>query len=254
MTNRIEKRFTQLKKEKKKALVTFITAGDPSPKICENILNDLPRHGVDMIEIGIPFSDPMADGPTIQRSSQRAISSGSNLKKTFEIIRKFRIKNNDIPIVLMGYFNPIFQFSLKSFFIKCKSIGIDGVIIVDLPPEENELINQYTLKYNVHNIRLITPTTDSSRLKKVLKHTSGFLYYVSIAGITGTKKPLISGVKKAISKIKRNTNLPVLVGYGIDRYEGIKRLNAVAGGCGIGSAIEKILAEDLKQQPGAEKI
>lgn len=254
MTNRIEKRFTQLKKEKRKALVTFITAGDPSPKICENILNELPRHGVDMIEIGIPFSDPMADGPTIQRSSQRAISSGSNLKKTFEIIRKFRTKNNEIPIVLMGYFNPIFQFSLKSFFIKCKSIGIDGVIIVDLPPEENDLINQYTLKYNVHNIRLITPTTDSSRLKKVLKHTSGFLYYVSVAGVTGTKKPLISGVKKAISKIKKNTKLPVLVGFGIDSYQQIQNLNKVADGCVIGSAIIKIIEENLNKKSDPKKI
>lgn len=254
MTNRIEKKFAQLRKKKKKALVTFITAGDPSSKICEKILNDLPRYGVDMIEIGIPFSDPMADGPTIQRSSQRAIFSGSNLKKTFEIVRKFRIKNNDIPIVLMGYFNPIFQFNLKDFFIKCKSIGIDGVIIVDLPPEENDLINQYTLKYNVHNIRLITPTTDSNRLKKVLKHTSGFLYYVSIAGITGTKKPLLSGVKRAISRIKKNTELPVLVGFGIDSYKQIKSLNQIADGCVIGSAIIKIIEDSLNKNLNSNKI
>jgi len=254
MSNRIERKFTQLKKEKKKALVTFITAGDPSAKICEKILNDLPRHGVDMIEIGIPFSDPMADGPTIQRSSQRAISSGSNLKKTFEIVRKFRINNNDIPIILMGYFNPIFQFSLKSFFVKCKSIGIDGVIIVDLPPEENDLIDQYTLKYDVHNIRLITPTTDSNRLKKVLKHTSGFLYYVSIAGITGTKKPLLSEVKSAISKIKKNTKLPVLVGFGIDSYQQIKSLNEIADGCVVGSAIIKIIEDNLKKNLNSNKI
>ncbi len=254
MTNRIEKKFTQLRKEKKKALVTFITAGDPSPKICEKILNDLPKNGVDMIEIGIPFSDPMADGPTIQRSSQRAISSGSNLKKTFEIVRKFRIKNNDIPIVLMGYFNPIYQFSLKKFFIKCKSVGVDGVIIVDLPPEENDLINQYTIKYDVHNIRLITPTTDSNRLKKVLKHTSGFLYYVSIAGITGTKKPLLSGVKGAISKIKQNTKLPVLVGFGIDSHQQIKSLNQIADGCVIGSAIIKIIEDSLNKNLNSEKI
>ena len=247
MINRIERTFKKLKADGNKALVSFITAGDPNMKTSEQILFDLPKYGVDIIEVGIPFSDPMADGPTIQRSSQRAISAGSSLSRTFTIINKFRKVNSSTPIILMGYFNPIFQFGLKKFFSSCKIVGVDGIIVVDLPPEESELINVYTKKYGIHNIRLITPTTDKKRLKKILKFTSGFLYYVSIAGITGTKKPSILDVKNAVNKIKINTNLPVVVGFGIDNYKQAKALSKFSDGCVIGSAIIKIIESNKEQ-------
>ncbi len=245
MINRIEKTFINLKADGKKALVSFITAGDPNMETSEQILNDLPKYGVDIIEVGIPFSDPMADGPIIQRSSQRAISAGFNLSKIFTIIRNFRKTNLTTPIVLMGYFNPIYQFGLKKFFTTCQRVGIDGIIIVDLPPEENNLVNSYTKEYNVHNIRLITPTTNKSRLNKILKFTSGFLYYVSITGITGTKKPSVVEVKKAVSRIKNSTSLPVVVGFGINNSKQIQELNKFSDGCVVGSAIIRII-EDQK--------
>ena len=244
--NRIEKTFEKLKKDGNKALVSFITAGDPDLDTSEKLLNDLPNYGIDLIELGIPFSDPMADGPTIQRSSQRAIQAGSNLKKTFSIVKRFRTHNNYTPIILMGYFNPIFQFGLREFFVSCSDVGIDGLIIVDLPPEEDKLINSYTTKHNVHNIRLVTPTTHKTRLKKILKHSSGFLYYVSIIGITGTKKPSIANVKNSLKIIKENTKLPILVGFGIDSFDQVQSLNKISDGCVIGSAIIKIIEKNRK--------
>lgn len=245
ISNRIEKKFLELKKEKRKALVSFITAGDPNLKTSQKIMNLLPSFGTDIVEIGIPFSDPMADGPTIQKSSQRAIKSGTNLKKTLEIVKNFRTIHNHTPVVLMGYFNPIFQFGLVNFFSKASRVGVDGLIIVDLPPEENQLIENLTKKFNIHNIRLLTPTSDKGRLKKILKSTSGFLYYVSIMGITGTKKPSISSVKKSITQIKKHTNLPVLVGFGINNSRQVYEINKFADGCVVGSAIIKILEKSL---------
>jgi len=209
MRNRIDKKFCELREKNKKALVTFITSGDPNQNISKKIMNFLPKVGVDLIEIGIPFSDPMADGPTIQKSSQRAISSGATLKSTFDLIKDFRKSETNTPIILMGYFNPIFQYGLKKFFQQCSFIGIDGLIIVDLPPEENEYIEKFTKEFNIHNIRLLTPTTNKKRLKKVLKSTNGFLYYISIMGITGTKKPSIVAVNKSVKQIKKMTSLPV---------------------------------------------
>ena len=169
MSNRIDQKFIALEKEKKKALVSFVTSGDPNFHSSKKIIESLPSFGTDFIEIGLPFSDPMADGPTIQRSSQRAIKSGINLEKTFKIIKDFRKNDQKTPIILMGYFNPIFQFGLKSFFVTCRKVGVDGLIVVDLPPEEDSLIKNYTEKYNVYNIRLITPTTDKNRLRKISK-------------------------------------------------------------------------------------
>ena len=160
MSNRIDQKFVALENEKKKALVTFVTSGDPDFNSSKKIIESLPKFGADFVEIGIPFSDPMADGPTIQRSSRRAIRSGINIEKTFQIIENFRKSNKKTPIILMGYFNPIFQFGLKKFFLRCSRVGVDGLIIVDLPPEEDSLIKNYTHKYNVYNIRLVTPTTN----------------------------------------------------------------------------------------------
>ena len=195
----------------------------------------------------------MADGPTIQRSSQRAIKSGINLAKTFKLIENFRESNRKTPVILMGYFNPIFQFGLKKFFQICKKVGVDGLIIVDLPPEEDSLIKDYTQQYNVYNIRLVTPTTNKDRLSKISRSSKGFLYYVSIMGITGTKKPSISILKKSILKIKKNTKLPVLVGFGINNANQVKEINKFANGCVIGSAIINLIEDSKKGNYSIEK-
>ncbi len=253
MLNRIDQKFINLDKEKKKALVAFVTSGDPDFHSSKKIINSLPKFGADFIEIGIPFSDPMADGPTIQRSSQRAIKSGINLTKTFKLIENFRGSNQKTPVILMGYFNPIFQFGLKKFFQICKNVGVDGLIIVDLPPEEDSLIKNYTHKYNVYNIRLVTPTTNKDRLNKISRSSKGFLYYVSIMGITGTKKPSISILKKSILKIKKITKLPVLVGFGINNANQVKEINKFANGCVIGSAIINLIEDSKKANYSIEK-
>ena len=254
MSNRIDNKFITLKKEKKSALVSFVTAGDPSFQVSKKIISSLPKFGADLIEIGIPFSDPMADGPTIQRSSQRAIKSGINLNKTFEIVKSFREIDQNTPIILMGYFNPVFQFGLKDFFKTCKNVGVDGLIIVDLPPEEDNLIISFTEKYDVYNIRLVTPTTDKKRLKKISKSSKGFLYYVSIMGITGTKKPSLSSLKTSILNIKKITNLPILAGFGINSSDQVKQINKFADGCVIGSAIIKIIEDSKKENYPIKKI
>ena len=254
MLNRIDQKFIALEKEKKKALVSFVTSGDPDFRSSQKIISSLPQFGADFVEIGLPFSDPMADGPTIQRSSQRAIRSGINIEKTFQIIENFRKSNKKTPIILMGYFNPIFQFGLKKFFLRCSKVGVDGLIIVDLPPEEDSLIKNYTHKYNVYNIRLVTPTTNKIRLKKISKSSKGFLYYVSIMGITGTKKPSLSLLKKSVLEIKKNTKLPILVGFGIDNSNQVKEINKFADGCVIGSAIINLIEQSNKEKYSIERI
>ncbi len=254
MSNRIDQKFITLEKEKKKALVSFVTSGDPNFHSSKKIIESLPSFGTDFIEIGLPFSDPMADGPTIQRSSQRAIKSGINLEKTFKIIKDFRKNDQKTPIILMGYFNPIFQFGLKSFFVTCRKVGVDGLIVVDLPPEEDSLIKNYTEKYNVYNIRLITPTTDKNRLRKISKSSKGFLYYVSIMGITGTKKPSLSLLKRSIIEIKKYTKLPILVGFGINSSKQVKEINKFADGCVVGSAIINLIEDSEKEKYSIERI
>ena len=248
MENRIDKKFFELKKQDKKALACFVTSCDPSIELSEKIINSLPYYGADIIEIGIPFSDPMADGPTIQRSSLRAIKSKSSVSKTFEIIKNFRKKDRLTPIILMGYFNPIFQFGLNNFFSQGRIVGVDGIIIVDLPPEEDSLIEEQTQKNNIYNIRLIAPTTSKERIKRISNSSRGFLYYVSIMGITGTKKPSINSVKKSINSIKKITSLPVLVGFGINSHEQVKELNKFSDGCVVGSAIINLVENALQKK------
>lgn len=243
MENRIKTKFDELKLLNKKALITFLTSGDPNQKLSLKILKIFKEKKVDLIEIGFPFSDPMADGPTIQKSSQRAIKSGSNLYTTFKLIEAFRKDEKKIPIVLMGYFNPIFQFGLEPFFKECKKIGVDGLIIVDLPPEESNYIDKFTQRYEIFNIRLLTPTTGNLRLKKILKNTDGFLYYISVMGITGTKKPSINSVESSIKKIRKISSLPVCVGFGITNKNQIKNINKISDGCVVGSAIIKYIEE-----------
>ena len=254
MSNRIDQKFVALENEKKKALVTFVTSGDPDFNSSKKIIESLPKFGADFVEIGIPFSDPMADGPTIQRSSRRAINSGINLEKTFKIVKSFRQNNKKTPIILMGYFNPIYQFGLKKFFINCAKVGVDGLIIVDLPPEEDDLIKNYTLKHNIYNIRLVTPTTNRTRLKKISKSSKGFLYYVSIMGITGTKKPSLTNLKNSVLEIKKYTKLPVLVGFGINSSNQVREINKFSDGCVIGSAIINLIEDSKKEKYSIEKI
>ena len=254
MENRIDKKFFDLKKQNKKALACFVTSCDPNKELSEKIINSLPNYGADIIEIGIPFSDPMADGPTIQRSSIRAIKSRSSISKTFKIIKNFRKKNKTTPIILMGYFNPIFQFGLSNFFSKGRVVGVDGIIIVDLPPEEDSLIEKQTQKNNIYNIRLIAPTTGQKRIKRISNSSRGFLYYVSVMGITGTKKPSINSVKKSVNAIKKITSLPVLVGFGINSHEQIKKLNEFSDGCVVGSAIINIVESAIEKKLADHKI
>ena len=254
MLNRIDKKFLELKEINRKALVAFVTSGDPNQSISTKILNVLRYQKIDLIEIGFPFSDPMADGPTIQKSSQRAIKAGANIDSTFKLVKDFRGSDSNIPIVLMGYFNPIFQYGLKDFFLKCSSVGIDGLIIVDLPPEEDHYINAFTRKYNVHNIRLLTPTTNKERLKKILRHTSGFLYYVSVMGITGTKKPSINEVRKSLEKIRKISDLPICVGFGIQNKKQIRSLNRFSDGCVVGSVIVSFIEDFHKGKYSENKM
>lgn len=246
--SRLINKFAELNKNKKKALVGFISAGDPDFGYCEKIMKILPESGIDIIELGLPFSDPMADGPTIQRSSQRAINAGFSLKKTFEMVKKFRLVDNKTPIVFMGYFNLMFQYGIKKFFNSMKKFKIDGLIIVDLPPEENSILQGFHKKNDIDIIRLVTPTTDKDRLKVILKNASGFLYYVSIMGITGTKKPSLKKVNNAVAQIRKQTKIPIVVGFGINNKFQIKQISKFADGSVVGSSLVKIIEESNKNK------
>jgi len=204
MSKRIRKTF----ENKKKKLVTFTTGGDPDLETSLEILNTIISNGIDIIEIGMPFSDPMADGPTIQESSVRSIASGTKINDIFEIVKKVRELNNEIPIILMGYYNSIFNMGIKIFTSKCAEVGVDGLIIVDLQPEEDSELYNETKEQNIDLIRLITPTTDEDRLNTILNTASGFLYYVTITGITGQNSANVENLRKSIMTIKSSTNLP----------------------------------------------
>src|ERR1700704_2392658 len=209
MTTRIDARFAQLKKEGRSAFVTFLMAGDPDPATSLEIVKALPKAGADIIEIGMPFTDPMADGPSIQAAGLRALKAGMTLKKTLAMVRAFREGDNATPLVLMGYYNPIYIYGVDKFLVDAKSAGIDGLIIVDLPPEEDNELCLPALKAGLNFIRLATPTPDDKRLPAVLTNTSGFVYYVSITGITGSAKPDFGKVAASVARIKRHTKLPV---------------------------------------------
>src|SRR6187200_2784434 len=215
MTTRIDQRFADLKREGRAALVTFTMAGDPDARTSLAILKELPKAGADVIELGMPFTDPMADGPAIQAGGLRALNAGQTMVKTLAMIRAFRKDDDTTPIVLMGYYNPIYIYGVEKFLADAKSAGIDGLIVVDLPPEEDEELCLPALKAGLNFIRLATPTTDDRRLPAVLKNTSGFVYYVSITGITGARTPDFGEVATAVERIKRHTDLPVCVGFGV---------------------------------------
>jgi tryptophan synthase alpha chain len=245
MTTRIDHRFAELKSAGRAALVTFLTAGDPDPATSLAILRALPTAGADVIELGMPFTDPMADGPAIQMSSQRALKAGQTLKQTLAMVRDFRRDDAATPIVLMGYYNPIYIYGVDRFLADAKAAGVDGLIVVDLPPEEDEELCLPALKAGLNFIRLATPTTDDKRLPAVLANTSGFVYYVSITGITGAAAPDPGKVGAAVGRIKRHTKLPVAVGFGVRTAEQAAAIAAGADGVVVGSALISALKASL---------
>lgn len=235
--SRLERRFAALKAEGRGGLVTFTTAGDPDYDTAFEILKRLPEAGADVIELGMPFSDPMADGPAIQAAGLRALDSGMTLRKTLEMVRSFRTDDDETPIVLMGYYNPIYSYGVDAFVKDALGVGVDGLIIVDLPPEEDDELCEPAVAAGLHFIRLATPTTDDARLPKVLTNTSGFIYYVSIMGITGTKAASADAVRAAVTRLKSHTDLPVAVGFGIRTPEQAAEVAAVADAAVVGTAI-----------------
>jgi tryptophan synthase alpha chain len=245
MTTRIERRFTALRKEGRAALVTFTMAGDPDLETSLAMLKALPKAGADILEIGMPFTDPMADGPAIQAAGLRALQSGQTLKKTLAMVRDFRKTNDDTPIVLMGYYNPIYVYGVDRFLVDAKSAGIDGLIVVDLPPEEDVELCLPALKAGLNFIHLATPTTDDKRLPAVLANTSGFVYYVSITGITGAAAPDPGRVGAAVARIKRHCDLPVAVGFGVKNAAQAGAIAQHADGVVIGSALVDALRATL---------
>ena len=245
MTTRIDTRFAELKREGRAAFVTFLMAGDPDLATSLAIIKALPAAGADIIEIGMPFTDPMADGPAIQASGLRALKAGTTLKKTLALVRDFRGDDETTPIILMGYYNPIYIYGVDKFLADAKAAGVDGLILVDMPAEEDDELCIPALKAGLNFIRLATPTTDDKRLPAVLANTSGFVYYVSITGITGSAAADISAVTEAVTRIKRHTRLPVCVGFGIRTPEAARAIAEKADGAVVGTALVDALYGSL---------
>ena len=248
---RIDACFARLRAARKKAFVAYIMAGDPGYDTSLAVMRGLPAAGVDIIELGMPFTDPMADGPTIQLAGQRALEAGQTLEKTLAMVRAFRADDQQTPIVMMGYYNPIFSRGVAQFLVDAKAAGVDGLIVVDLPPEEDAELCLPAQAAGLDFIRLATPTTDDKRLPKVLQNTSGFVYYVSITGITGAGAAEAGDVGPEVARIKRQTDLPVVVGFGIRTPEAAKAIASVADGAVVGSAIVQLIGEG---RPPAEVL
>ena len=244
MSERIKKIF----KTKGKKLVTFTTGGDPDLNTSLEILKTIINNGIDIIEIGMPFSDPMADGPTIQESSVRSLTNGTKINDIFEIVESIRQFNNEIPIILMGYYNSIFNLGIDNFTSKCAETGVDGLIIVDLQPEEDSELFTKSKERNIDLIRLITPTTDQKRLITILSNASGFLYYVTVTGITGQNSANIEYLKKSINEIRSSTNLPIVAGFGIKNRKDVEQISTFTDGVVVGSSIVNIIKENLNDK------
>jgi tryptophan synthase alpha chain len=247
-STRIDRRFAQLKAQGRKGLVTFVTAGDPDYETSREILLGLPGAGADVIELGMPFSDPMADGPAVQASSLRALKSGQTMRRTLELVRDFRANDQDTPIVLFGYYNPIYIYPVERFLNDAVAAGADGLLVVDVPPEADAELCLPAREHGLNFIRLATPTTDAKRLPAVLANTSGFLYYVSITGITGAAAPEVNAVHADVARIKRATKLPVAVGFGIRTPEQVRAIAAGADGVVVGSALVEAIRNSLGQK------
>jgi len=245
VTTRIDARFAELKKQGRSAFITFLMAGDPDPATSLEIIKALPGAGADIIEMGMPFTDPMADGPAIQAAGLRALKAGMTLKRTLALVREFRKTEGATPLVLMGYYNPIYIYGVEAFLSDAKAAGVDGLIIVDLPPEEDAELCLPAMKAGLNFIRLATPTTDDKRLPAVLANTSGFVYYVSITGITGSGSADSSAVAEAVARIKRHTGLPVCVGFGIRTPAAARSIAQNADGAVVGTALVDALQASL---------
>jgi tryptophan synthase alpha chain len=245
VSGRIERRFAALKEEGRAGLVTYLSAGDPDRATFARILEGLPGAGADLIEVGMPFTDPMADGPSIQAASLRALAAGMTLNGVLDLVRAFRRADDETPVVLMGYYNPIWSFGPERFLDEARAAGADGLIVVDLPPEEDDELCLPALARGLDFIRLATPTTDDRRLPKVLTNTRGFIYYVSITGITGVGAPVVELVGRAVSRIKRHTELPVAVGFGIREPGQAAEVARVADAAVVGSALVDQIARSL---------
>jgi tryptophan synthase alpha chain len=245
MTARIEARFQHCRAEGRAALVTYVMAGDPDPETALAILRALPQAGADIVEFGLPFTDPMADGPAIQAAGLRALKAGQTTAKTLDLVRRFRAEDADTPVILMGYFNPIYIYGVERFLTDAKAAGVDGLIVVDLPPEEDDELCLPALRADLAFVRLATPTTDDKRLPAVLANTAGFVYYVSITGITGAATPDFGQVAAAVERVKRHTPLPVVVGFGVKKPEHAAAVARGADGVVVGSALIDALRATL---------
>jgi len=253
---RIQRRFKALKSEGRGGLVTFLTAGDPDLDTSREILFGLPDAGADIIEMGMPFSDPMADGPAIQAGSLRALKAGMTLKKTLALVAEFRKQDADTPVVLMGYYNPIYIYGTETFVVDAKAAGVDGLIIVDLPPEEVDELWNPARDVGIDFIFLTAPTSDDARLPVIVKRASGFVYYVSITGITGTRSADLADVEEAVSRLRRHTDLPIGVGFGIKTPDQARGIATVADAAVVGSALVDIIAGNLDDDgaPGPKLV
>ncbi|MBY0381800.1 MAG: tryptophan synthase subunit alpha [Xanthobacteraceae bacterium] len=247
MTTRLDNRFAELKEQGRSALVTFVMCGDPDLDTSLSIVKALPQAGADIIELGMPFTDPMADGPAIQAAGLRALKAGTTLKKTLQVVRDFRKGDAVTPVVLMGYYNPIYIYGVDRFLVDAKAAGVDGLIVVDLPPEEDEELCLPAMKAGLNFIRLATPTTDDKRLPAVLANTSGFVYYVSITGITGAASADATQVSDAVARIKRHTKLPVCVGFGIRTPDAAQKIAERSNGAVVGSAVIDVMRATLDE-------
>ncbi len=245
MSGRIERRFADLKTQGRAALVTFVIAGDPDYETSLKIIQGLPKAGADIIEFGMPFTDPMADGPAIQAAGLRALHAGQTLKKTLKLVKAFRAGDKETPVVLMGYYNPIYVYGVDRFLVDAKAAGVDGLIVVDLPPEEDEELCLPAIKADINFIRLATPTTDDKRAPAVFRNTSGFVYYVSVLGITGTKAPDLKSVQKNVDRLRKHTNLPIAVGFGVKTAEQARSIAKSADGVVVGSALVSAIGDSL---------
>jgi tryptophan synthase alpha chain len=241
--SRIDAKFATLKEEGRKAFVAYIMAGDPDPETSLEVMQGLPGAGVDIIELGVPFTDPMADGPTIQLAGQRALEAGMTLNRTLDMARRFRAQDDTTPIVLMGYYNPIYSMGVDAFLDAARDAGVDGLIVVDLPPEEDAELCLPANAAGLNFIRLATPTTDDQRLPRVVQNTSGFVYYVSITGITGSAEAQAEDVAPEVARIQKASGLPVVVGFGVNTPEKARGIAGVADGVVVGSAIVGRIAQ-----------
>lgn len=252
--SRIQTCFAELKKQNRAALVTFVTAGDPDYDTAMRIFKGLPAAGADVIELGMPFTDPMADGPAIQLANIRSMKNGQTLAKTLQMVSEFRKDNQHTPVVLMGYFNPIHHYGVPAFIADAKAVGVDGLIIVDLPPEHNAEFCDPAQAAGLDFIRLTTPTTDDVRLPKVLNNSSGFVYYVSVAGVTGTGSATMEHIEEAVARLRRHTDLPVCIGFGIRTPEHAANIARLADGAVVGSAFVDLIEQASSADEAVEGV